>query len=157
MLEAPGNPAPEWATTRWFNHDAGLTLAGLSGRIVALHAFQMLCPGCVQHGLPQAQRLHALFGEAIAVVGLHTVFEHHEAMTPVSLAAFLHEYRVRFPVGVDEPSADGPIPRTMAAYGLQGTPSLLLIDRQGSLRWRGFGAADDLAVGAMVGTLLAES
>jgi AhpC/TSA family len=157
VLEAPGSPAPEWATTRWFNHDGQLTLGGLRGRIVVLHAFQMLCPGCVQQGLPQAQRIHALFGQAVTVVGLHTVFEHHEAMTPVSLAAFLHEYRVRFPVGVDAPSAAGPIPRTMAAYGMQGTPSLLLIDRQGHLRWHGFGAEDDLAVGAMIGTLLAEA
>jgi hypothetical protein len=157
MLEAPGNAAPEWATTRWFNHEGLLTLQSLRGRIVALHAFQMLCPGCVQHGLPQAKRMHELFGEVITVVGLHTVFEHHEAMTPVSLAAFLHEYRVRFPVGVDAASTDGPIPRTMAAYGMQGTPSLLLIDRQGYLRWHGFGAADDLAVGAMIGTLLAEA
>ena len=39
---------------------------------------------------------------------------------------------------------------------MQGTPSLLLIDRRGDLRWHGSGAEDDLAVGAMIGTLLAE-
>ena len=25
---------------------------GGGGRVVVLHAFQMLCPGCVQHALP---------------------------------------------------------------------------------------------------------
>jgi hypothetical protein len=134
-----------------------LSLDALRGRVVVLHAFQMLCPGCVQHGLPQAQRIRANFDPAeVAVVGLHTVFEHHEAMTPLALRAFLHEYRIAFPVGVDAPGAQGPLPQTMAAYGMRGTPSLVLIDRRGHLRRHSFGADDDLAVGAAIGTLLAE-
>jgi hypothetical protein len=134
-----------------------LSPAVLRGRVVALHTFQMLCPGCVQHGLPQAQRIHAMFGpDDVAVVGLHTVFEHHEAMTPVSLRAFLHEYRIAFPVGVDAPGADGGVPQTMQAYGLRGTPSLLLIDRAGRLRRHSFGAEEDMVVGAAIATLVAE-
>jgi len=124
---------------------------------VVLHAFQMLCPGCVQHGLPQAQRIHAVFEPSeVAVIGLHTVFEHHSAMSPVSLRAFIHEYRIAFPVGVDATGAEGPVPQTMQAYGLRGTPSLLLIDRQGRLRRHSFGAEEDMAVGAAIATLLAE-
>jgi len=79
----------------------------------------------VHHGLPQAQRIHATFAAwGVAVIGLHEVFEHHAAMTPVSLPAFLHEYRIAFPVGVDAPSADAsnPIPVPMQAGGRQGTP-----------------------------------
>jgi len=122
-----------------------------------LHAFQMLCPGCVQHGLPQTQRIRAAFEPAdVAVIGLHTVFEHHEAMTPVSLRAFLHEYRIAFPVGVDAPGTQSGVPRTMRAYGLRGTPSLLLIDREGRLRRHSFGAEEDMAVGAAIAALVAE-
>lgn len=93
------------------------------------------------------------------MVGLHTVLEHHAAMTPVSLEAFLHEYRITFPVGVDAPGADPrePIPTTMTAYALQGTPSLVLIDRRGDLRHLSLGAESDLAVGAAIATLVAES
>jgi peroxiredoxin len=157
-LEPRGAPAPEWSTREWFNAPRGVQLADLRGRVVVLHAFQMLCPGCVQHGLPQAQRVEAAFAaEEVSVIGLHTVFEHHAAMTPTALAAFLHEWRIRFPVGVDAPG-DGadPLPRTMRRYALQGTPSLLLIDRAGHLRLHAFGAADDLLVGAAIATLLAE-
>ena len=89
------------------------------------------------------------------VVGLHTVFEHHAAMSPVALEAFLHEYRVGFPVGVDAP-ATGPVPATMAAYEMRGTPTLLLIDREGRLRLHAFGKVDDMAVGAAIATLLGE-
>ncbi|MDA0225757.1 MAG: TlpA disulfide reductase family protein, partial [Proteobacteria bacterium] len=94
----------------------------------------------------------------VAVIGLHTVFEHHEAMTPVALRAFLHEYRIAFPVGIDAASQDtaDPLPRTMRAYGMRGTPTLILIDRNGRLRRHAFGAEDDLAVGAAVASLVAE-
>ena len=116
----------------------------------------MLCPGCVAHGLPQAQRVANTFGSDIVVIGLHTVFEHHEAMTPVSLEAFLHEYRIAFPVGVDEPAPDGGVPATMHRYGLRGTPSLLLIDRGGRLRRNSFGQIDDLVLGAQIARLIDE-
>lgn len=150
-------PAPEWQTSRWLNSDRPLTLADLRGRVVVLHAFQMLCPGCVQHGVPQAQRIARLFDASrVAVVGLHTVFEHHAAMTPEALAVFASEYRLTFPIGVDLPSETGAIPRTMAAYGMQGTPTLVLIDRAGRLRKQSFGVEDDLRVGADIGFLLAE-
>ena len=160
-LEPRGQPAAAWTTGEWFNTAGGasLQLADLRGKVVVLHAFQMLCPACVQHGLPQAQRVHAVFSpDDVAVIGLHTVFEHHEAMTPVALRAFLHEYRIGFPVGVDAASshARDPVPTTMRAYQMQGTPSLLLIDRAGHLRHHGFGAEDDVSVGAAIAALVAE-
>lgn len=155
-MAAAAQLMPEWQVERWFNTPAPLSLASLRGRVVVLEAFQMLCPGCVSHGLPQAQRVQRLFpADEVAVVGLHTVFEHHDAMTPVALQAFLHEYRIAFPVGVDRTSDDGPVPRTMRAYGLRGTPTLLLIDRAGRLRHHHFGQVDDLALGAQVAMLVA--
>jgi peroxiredoxin len=144
--------APELLVERWFNTDGPITLAGLRGKMVVIHAFQMLCPGCVANAIPQAKRLHQLaHGTDLVVLGLHTVFEHHAAMTPVALEAFLHEYRVTFPVGVDRASDDGPVPRTMEAYGLRGTPSTLVIDREGYLIRHTFGAEDDLAFGMLLG------
>lgn len=148
---------PVWRTRQWFNTPAPIALADLKGKVVALHTFQMLCPGCVVHGLPQAQRIHETFNrDDVAVIGLHTVFEHHEVMTPDALAAFIHEYRWSFPIGVDEPAEKGPLPQTMAAYGMQGTPSLLLFDRAGRLRWHRFGRPEDLAVGAEIMALVTE-
>ena len=150
--------AAELQVAQWFNTPAPITLAALRGKVVAIEAFQMLCPGCVSHGLPQAQKLRRLFPEEqLAVLGLHTVFEHHAAMTPVALQAFLHEYRITFPVGVDMPSDDGPIPKTMAAYAMRGTPTLLLIDRVGRLRQHHFGQLEDMALGAQVAMLLGEA
>ena len=95
--------APEWQVEVWLNTQAPLASSQLRGRVVLLHAFQMLCPGCVSHhAVPQAERVHREYAEhGVSVIGLHTVFEHHAAMMPVALEAFLHEYRITHPVGVD--------------------------------------------------------
>ncbi len=148
--------APELAITRWFNTADNPTLADLRGEIVVIEAFQMLCPGCVSHGLPQASRIQFAFGDDVTVLGLHCVFEHHDAMTPVSLEAFLHEYRITFPVGVDAPAPGIPIPTTMGRFQLRGTPSLVVIDRAGRIRINAFGRIDDLAVGATLARLIDE-
>ena len=148
---------PELAVSRWFNTSEKLTLASLKGRVIVLHAFQMLCPGCVSHGTPQAERIHRMFGGAdVAVIGLHTVFEHHAAMTPVSLEAYIHEYRLTFPIGVDEAGDGTPIPVTMGRYQMRGTPTAIIFDRSGKMRHHGFGQESDLALGVIIGTLLAE-
>ena len=116
----------------------------------------MLCPGCVSHGLPQAKRIQQAFGDDVTVLGLHSVFEHHDAMTPVSLEAFLHEYRITFPVGVDAHEPGISLPITMGRYLLRGTPSLVVIDRAGRIRLNAFGQIDDLYVGAVLARLIDE-
>lgn len=150
---------PEWQVSQWLNSERPLGLAELRGRVVLLHAFQMLCPGCVLHGLPQTQRVARLLaGTPLTVVGLHTVFEHHAVMGPAALAVFLAEHGYDFPVGIDAPGPEGdPLPRTMRAYQLEGTPSTLLFDARGRLRYRHFGVEEDLRLGAQLGLLLQEA
>ncbi|HRD77679.1 MAG TPA: redoxin domain-containing protein [Hyphomicrobiaceae bacterium] len=147
--------APELSVTRWLNAPRPLSLAALRGKIVVLHAFQMLCPGCVAHALPQAERLHRLVKNRsdVAVIGLHTVFEHHAAMSPVSLEAFVHEYRLTFPIGVDQPADGEAIPVTMRRFGMRGTPTTIVIGPAGSIVEHAFGQVDDLALGMLIGSL----
>ena len=149
--------APPNDAELWLNAPKPITLESLRGRVVVIEAFQMLCPGCVAHGLPQAREIQRHFDPAqVAVLGLHSVFEHHDAMKPVSLRAFAHENRLTFPIAVDRHDEKSwPLPKTMRAYGLEGTPSLLIIDQQGRLRAKHFGHVSDLLVGATLGDLLA--
>ena len=88
-------------------------------------------------------------------MGLHTVFEHHDAQrSRAALAAFLHEYKITFPVGIDAPTDRGGLPKTMALYGMKGTPTLLLVDQRGRLRKHKFGWEDDLVLGAEIMSLI---
>lgn len=150
--------APPLKVAHWFNTEKPLALDQLRSKVVVIEAFQMLCPGCVSHGLPQAARIARVFSrQHVEVIGLHCVFEHHEAQgTPAALAAFIHEYRWPFPIGLDAVSDDSAIPQTMQAYALQGTPSLVLIDSHGVIRETHFGQADDMAVGAQIMALVKE-
>ena len=149
----PESP-PAWSVAEWLNSDTELSLSLLKGKVVVLTAFQMLCPGCVSHALPQAQRLFDRFSRnEVAVVGLHTVFEHKSVMTPEALKAFVHEYGWSFPIGIDAPAegkAGRALPKTMADYEMQGTPTLLIFDREGRLRRHYFGRPDDTVLGAEI-------
>lgn len=149
--------APALQVAQWINADQPISLGDLRGRVVVVHAFQMLCPGCVSQGIPQAIHIHNAFSrDDVVVLGLHTVFEHHAVMGPDALRVFMHEYRIPFPVGVDTAVAGSPIPLTMQAYGLRGTPSMVVIDRNGAVRLKHFGALDDLRAGALLGQLVAQ-
>lgn len=152
------NTAPELQISEWLNTLHPLTLASLRGKVVVLHTFQIFCPGCIQVGIPQAQRIYQEFDPArVAVIGLHTVFEHHSVMGRDALEVFVHEYRLRFPIGIDK--YDGQpqgVPLTMHAYQMQGTPTLILIDKTGRVRLHKFGHVSDLTVGFSIGALLAE-
>lgn len=152
------NTAPELQISEWLNTPQPLTLASLRGKVVVLHTFQIFCPGCIQVGIPQAQRIYQEFDPArVTVIGLHTVFEHHSVMGREALEVFVHEYRLRFPIGIDkyEGQPQG-VPLTMRAYQMQGTPTLILIDKTGRVRLHKFGHVSDLTVGFSIGALLAE-
>jgi hypothetical protein len=91
-----------------------ISVTDLRGCAVTRRPFQMLCPGCITFGMPQSQRAYDLFRDRdLAAIGLHTVFEDHAAMSLVSLAAFIHEYPVTFPIGIDQRGEDRPLPVTM--------------------------------------------
>lgn len=146
--------APELIVKEWLNSDP-LSLDDLRGKVIALHFFQMLCPGCVVHGLPQTQRLYqALRGHKdIQIIGVHSVFEHHEAMTADALRAFVYEFRYTFPIAIDAPGTNSPVPQTMQAYQVRGTPSWVLIDQEGEVIANLFGQVSDLELGLRLGWL----
>jgi hypothetical protein len=151
-------PAPELQVQTWYNTDQPLLLSALRGRVVVLVAFQVLCPKSLSCGIPQAQRIFETFEpQDVMVIGLHTTFEHHDAVGPAVIKAFIQEYRLRFPIAVDLPTIGSPIPHTMDRFKMRGTPSLALIDRQGLLRKHTFGAVDDLRIGAEIGALTQEA
>lgn len=151
-------PAPELQVSQWLNAPEPLSLAALRGKVVVVSVFQMLCAGCVHHSIPLTKQLHEAFDpEEVAVLGLHSVFEHHEVMTPAALAVFVHEQRLAFPVGIDrQPDGNG-LPLTMRTYGMQGTPTTLLIDTEGRLRMHRFGSVEAITIAASIGILLGEA
>jgi len=143
--------------SKWLNTQDEISLDKLQGNVVLVYVFQMLCPACILHSIPQANKIHEMFApEKLQVLGLHSVFEHHDAMEEISLRAFMHEFRVKFPVGIDKASINKKaiIPQTMRKFSMQGTPTLLIFDKNGELKLQHFGHLDDMEVGVILGTLL---
>lgn len=141
--------------SEWLNTAEPLSLSALRGRVVVVTAFQMLCRGCATLSLPQARNLHLTFSrEDLVVIGLHSVFEHHHVMTPDALRAFVHEYRLPFPIAIDRHGEGACLPQTMRAWALEGTPTLIAFDRDGQLALQHFGHLDDLRLGALLGRLI---
>lgn len=143
----PESP-PELSVSRWFNTEEPLSLAKLKGQVVLLLAFQMLCPSSRAHGLPQAFRFAQRFdSKEVAVIGLHAVFQNQDAMSSDKLEEFIEKSNLPFPIAVDTATGSKP-PKTMTAYEMRGTPSMLVFDRQGRLRRCYMGEVDDIRLAA---------
>lgn len=147
---------PEIIAQRWLNSDKKRALKDEKGKVIVIAIWQLLCPGSQKYGLPQAMRLRRAFAEdEVTVFALHMPFEKFAEQTPEKVEAYLTENDITIPVALDKPDGEG-LPETMKAYELQGTPALLIYDRQGRLRRHYLGAVDDLRLGAEVMGLLIE-
>jgi thiol-disulfide isomerase/thioredoxin len=152
----PESP-PELETAAWFNADTPPTLKDLKGRVIVLAAFQQHCPGSVRHGLPQAARLAGAFNDdEVVVIGLNTPFEEPAKQDKKALEAFVAEHGLTFPIALDKTNGKN-LPKTMEAYEIQGTPTILIFDRQGRLRRHYLGQVDDFRLGAEVMALTIEA
>src|SRR5699024_8139985 len=140
-------PLLELDVSEWINHP-GLTPDDLRGKVVHIEVFQMLCPGCVNHSIPQAVKIHRKVEvTALQVIGLHSVFEHHEVMTPAAWTVFMSECEIPFPIAVYRPREGERSPSTMKKYRQEGTASTILVDRKGRIGQVQFGQVDDFVLG----------
>jgi thiol-disulfide isomerase/thioredoxin len=142
-------------TSQWFNSDKPLSFEDFRGRVILVTIFQFLCPSCVSHAIPQAKRVRELFAEEdVVVIGLHSVFKQHDDQTPDDVQRMIRQHDVRFPVGIDKQDNGARLGETYQSYELRGTPTQLLLDRDGNLRKNKFGFDQDLQLGAEIMSLL---
>lgn len=149
--------ASEINAMKWINTPEPIKLKSLRGKVVVIHAFQIFCPACVLQGIPQTNAIFEMYSSNdVQVIGLHSVFEHHDVMSVDALLAYIHEFRLKFPIAVDMPSKISAIPLSMQQFELKGTPSLILIDKKGYIRLNHFGQLSDMQVGNLIGQLINE-
>jgi thiol-disulfide isomerase/thioredoxin len=136
-----GEIAPDISIKTWIN-GGPVTLAELRGRVVLLEFWATWCRPC-QEMFPKLQKLHeqeSLRGLEITAITRHYMaYGGTEASMTEELQlmrAMLTEHEVSFSVGVAEDE------RLQAIYGANGLPTVVLIDRQGLVRYAGPGADD---------------
>ena len=84
-----GKPAPDIQVETWVQGEPA-NFSSLSGRVVLVEVFQLNCPGCFVHALPQARHLHQAYHEqGLTVIGLATAFEDFDKNTLHNLQNFV--------------------------------------------------------------------
>lgn len=127
--------AQPWKNRSWLNASAPVTLESLRGRVVLLNFWVYTCGNC-QRTIPSLKVFDDEFRErGLTIVGIHTpefppyAGEHDKGNVQKAIA----RYDIRYPVAQDNDNA------TWNLYHIQYWPSLVLIDKQGIIRYEDYG------------------
>ncbi len=142
---------PSWTIGAWLNQP--VEWASLQGSPALIVFFHLRCEGCVHLALPQAEQMYRDFSaRGVCVVAIHS--SSADGHLP-AVDAFLSAGGYTLPVGIDA-AGEGWKPRTMEDWGVEGTPTLVLLDKRGQLRMKKLGHMDDQPLAAALELLLSE-
>jgi thiol-disulfide isomerase/thioredoxin len=136
-----GAEAPSWGVSEWINLPRGtqaLDIDDLRGKVVYLLGFQTWCPGCHSRGLPTLKQLISAYEDAddVAFVAVQTVFEGYSTNTAQGAWETARRYELEIPVGHD--GSPGRQSVLMGRYRTGGTPWVVIIDKQGTVRFNDY-------------------
>jgi hypothetical protein len=205
MAARIGDKAPNLVVSEWVQGKP-TNIDKERGNVILVEVFQVNCPGCFTHGIPQAIDMYMKYHDiGLRVLGVATAFEDFDKNTLENLKFLLAtgevigaprrvlaeygrlrpgnklSYKIPFPVGMDTLLSFGSLThdkvmdfieanipdfrsyiekdkestyarvqqylkrkqfsaKTFEEYGLRGTPSAILIDKNGVLRQTIFGS-----------------
>lgn len=150
--------APDWEVTEWINSNPGDIRSNL-GKVIVIDFFQLWCPGCNTFTGPLMQQWQQRFSDEILagdllLLKIHTVFEGHDYQNTDRLKSYLVEKDITMPVGVDRHLKNNYLPETKKRYETKGTPEVVMIDRQGKIRFQVFGGFDPVHAEAQLEALI---
>jgi protocatechuate 3,4-dioxygenase beta subunit/peroxiredoxin len=143
-----GQAAPPLNAVAWVNAEPGLARE-LRGKVVLIDFWSIGCGPCVA-SLPGVQAAaDQLKARGAVVIGLHD-----SGATPEKLREFAKEHKLTFPLAIDAPDEQKiTFGKTFRTYGVQGIPSVAVIDRNSKVAYLGNFLTEALA---RVGALLAQ-
>ncbi len=125
----PAYPAvPFPPDVEWLNVAAPLTLGQLRGKVVLLDFWTYGCINCI-HMIPTIQRLEDKYGDALAVIGVHSAKFENEGQTE-NLRQIIQRYGLHHPVIND---SDFRVWRSYSRFGVNAWPTFVVIDPRGNL------------------------
>jgi thiol-disulfide isomerase/thioredoxin len=136
-----GNEAPEISVKEWLVGEP-TSLAELRGRVVLLEFWATWCKPC-QEMFPKLNELHQLEGprglEIIALTRHYMAYggtEESKIEERQLMLGMVDQHQVGFRVGIVEDE------RLQAVFGANGLPTIVLVDRNGIVRYAGPGEND---------------
>lgn len=145
-LDVPGFEG----ATAWLNVDHALTKAELKGRVTVVDFWTSCCINCM-HTIPTLQLIEKRFrGQPVVVVGVHSPkFEEEQKVD--RLRDFLLASKIEHPIAVDADMA------IWKAWGVEGWPTVAVLDADGRALWAGSGEPDPTELTRVVASALAEA
>lgn len=144
------NPATELVgALTWFNSSA-TQLSPLRGKVVVLHFFEYGSARCLRD-LPYLKEwLKRYGGQGLAVIGIHLA-EHDFALDPVNVNAGIKRIGISYSVAMDSSF------KIAESYQIRSVPHLVLVDKDGIIRYERAGAGDYEAAELKIQQLLLET
>ena len=123
--------APELGDGTWINSEP-LTVEGLRGRVVLVDFWTFGCYNC-RNTLPALKRFHERYNrQGLTIVGVHSPeFEGEKNIDNVRRE--VRSLGILYPVLTDNDYL------TWNAYGVNAWPTVLILDKQGRIRWMHIG------------------
>ncbi len=141
-------PAPEFPPgLDWINVSSPLTMQSLRGKVVLLDFWTYGCINCI-HMIPTIRRLEEQYGDALAVIGVHSAKFENEGETE-NLRQIVQRYELHHPVINDSDF------QVWDMYGARAWPSFVVIDPRGNLFARQAGEIPFEAFDEVIGGMIA--
>src|SRR5882672_4054057 len=141
--------APELASGTWINSEA-LTLKGLRGRVVLIDFWTFGCYNC-RNTLPSIKSWDTRYRDrGLTIVGVHTP-ETDSEYDIDNVRKEVPALGIKYPVVTDNDY------KTWKAYGVEAWPTIVVLDKQGRIRWLHVGEGRYEDTESVIKTLLAES
>jgi thiol-disulfide isomerase/thioredoxin len=145
---AKATAAPEFAKGNWINSEP-LTLEKLRGRVVLVEFWTFGCYNC-RNTLPSVKDWDARYRDrGLTIVGVHTPETDSENNID-NVRKELPALGIKYPVVTDNDY------KTWKAYGVEAWPTIVVLDKQGRIRWLHVGEGRYGETESLIKTLLAE-
>lgn len=144
QLGIHGKKAPAWTFDQWIDKNGKETTVKLEDykdKVVYLMFFQSWCPGCHSQGFPTLKYVRNKYkdNKDIAFLAVQTVFEGKRTNSFKKLRKTQKEYDLAIPFGHDDGSnTSHNYPELMEKYLSGGTPWVVIIDKEGVVRFNDF-------------------
>lgn len=140
--------APPIAAGKWLNSEP-LTLNSLRGRVVYLEFWTFGCYNCI-NTLPTVKGFDAKYREkGLTVIGVQSPeFEREKSLDNIAKALKKHD--IVYPIVTDNDM------KTWDAYGVNAWPTIVILDKQGRIRYMHIGERAYDTQEKVIQTLLAE-
>jgi thiol-disulfide isomerase/thioredoxin len=145
---AKATTAPEFAKGNWINSDP-LTLAKLRGHVVVVEFWTFGCFNC-RNTLPSVKEWDTKYRDrGLTIVGVHTP-ETDSEYSIDSVRKEIPALGIKYPVVTDNDY------KTWKAYGVEAWPTIVVLDKQGRIRWLHVGEGRYDETETVIKALLAE-